>query len=81
MRGVSLSKVMPERSIYLDLLQQGLQRHGVELIGYCLMSNHIHLIALPDKQDALARSLKDTHMPVVAVRASKLDLQEPSRSV
>jgi putative transposase len=50
-----------ERSIYLDLLQQGLQRHGVELIGYCLMSNHIHLIALPRKQDALARSLKDTH--------------------
>ena len=22
-----------ERSVYLDLLQQGLQRHGVELIG------------------------------------------------
>jgi len=28
-----------EREVYLDLLQQGIQRHGVELIGYCLMSN------------------------------------------
>jgi putative transposase len=50
-----------ERSVYLDLLQQGLQRHGVELIGYCLMSNHVHLVAVPHKKDALARGLKDVH--------------------
>jgi putative transposase len=50
-----------ERSVYLDLLQQGIQRHGVELIGYCLMSNHVHLVAVPHKKDALARSLKDIH--------------------
>jgi putative transposase len=50
-----------ERSVYLDLLQQGLQRQGVELIGYCLMSNHVHLVAVPHKRDALARSLKDVH--------------------
>jgi REP-associated tyrosine transposase len=50
-----------ERGVYLDLLQQGIQRHGVELIGYCLMSNHIHLIAVPQNKDALARSLKQTH--------------------
>jgi putative transposase len=36
-----------ERSVYLDLLQQCVQRHGVELIGYCLMSNHVHLVAVP----------------------------------
>jgi hypothetical protein len=35
-----------ERGVYLDLLQQGIQRHGVELIGYCLMSNHIHIRGL-----------------------------------
>jgi REP element-mobilizing transposase RayT len=50
-----------ERRIYLDLLQQGIQRHGVALIGYCLMSNHIHLVAVPRNKDALARSLKQTH--------------------
>ena len=50
-----------ERSVYLDLLQQGAQRHGVELMGYCLMSNHVHLLAVPHKKDALARSLKDAH--------------------
>jgi putative transposase len=48
-------------SVYLDLLQQGIQRHGVELVGYCLMSNHVHLVAVPRKKDAPARSLKDIH--------------------
>jgi hypothetical protein len=36
-----------ERGVYLDLLQQGIQRQGVELIGYCLMSNHVHLVVCP----------------------------------
>ena len=30
-----------ERGVYLDLLQEGIQRHGVELIGYSLMSSAI----------------------------------------
>ena len=50
-----------ERSVYLDLLHQGSKRHGVALIGYCLMSNHVHLIAIPHKPDSLARTLKHTH--------------------
>lgn len=50
-----------ERSIYLDLLHQGMERYGMALLGYCLMSNHIHLIAVPKKKDALARSLKNVH--------------------
>jgi putative transposase len=35
--------------------------HSLTLIGYCLMSNHIHLIVTPGKPDSLARVLKDTH--------------------
>lgn len=30
-----------ERRVHLGLLRQGLQRHGVDLIGCCLMSNHV----------------------------------------
>jgi putative transposase len=50
-----------ECSVYLDLLGQGMERYGVELIGYCLMSNHVHLIAAPTKKDGPARSLKNAH--------------------
>jgi putative transposase len=31
------------------------------LIGYCLMSNHVHLIVTPGKPDALGRALKAIH--------------------
>jgi REP element-mobilizing transposase RayT len=50
-----------DRKVYLDLLRQSTEQHGVAVIGYCLMSNHIHLVAVPRKADVLARTLKETH--------------------
>lgn len=50
-----------DRRVYLDLLAQNLDLHGVSLVGYCLMSNHVHLITVPAKLEALAQSMKQTH--------------------
>jgi REP element-mobilizing transposase RayT len=50
-----------DRTIYLKLLRENIVLYGVTLIGYCLMSNHIHLIAIPHKVDGLAQALKQTH--------------------
>jgi putative transposase len=50
-----------DRNVYLDLLRQSMEQHEIRLIGYCLMSNHIHLIAIPERAEALALALKDTH--------------------
>jgi REP element-mobilizing transposase RayT len=50
-----------DRTIYLKLLRENIALYGVALIGYCLMSNHIHLIAIPHKVDGLAQALKQTH--------------------
>jgi putative transposase len=49
------------RSIYLDLLAQSLALHGVALIGYCLMSNHVHLVLVPRKPESLGLALKHSH--------------------
>src|SRR5580700_6716567 len=49
----------PDRRVYLDLLQQSIALHGVELIGYCLMSNHVHLVAVPHNADGLGLALKN----------------------
>ena len=35
-----------DRAAYLDLLQELSAQHGLHILGYCLMSNHVHLIAL-----------------------------------
>jgi len=50
-----------DRQVYLDLLRQSIEVHSLTLLGYCLMSNHIHLIVTPAKPDSLSRALKDTH--------------------
>jgi putative transposase len=50
-----------ERTVYLDLLRQALQHHPVSVIGYCLMSNHVHLVVVPHKEEALGKALKYAH--------------------
>jgi putative transposase len=34
-------------ALYLDLLAEAAARSGVEICSYCLMLNHVHLIAVP----------------------------------
>ena len=49
------------RVTYLALLRQYADLHGLGLVGYCLMSNHVHLIAVPHAQESLAQALKQAH--------------------
>jgi putative transposase len=50
-----------DRLVYLDLLRHYCDLYRLSLQGYCLMSNHIHLIATPEREDSLALTLKHTH--------------------
>jgi len=45
-----------DRRFYLDLLAGQAQRFGLDVLGYCLMSNHIHLIAVPQPEESLAKA-------------------------
>jgi len=50
-----------DRLVYLELLRQYSDLCGLALLVYCLMSNHVHLIAVPRASAALAKTLKHTH--------------------
>ena len=50
-----------DRTTYLELLREYSQLYRLGLLGYCLMSNHVHLIAVPHTPEALSRSLKQAH--------------------
>ena len=50
-----------DRGVYLDLLRHSTALHGIEVIGYCLMSNHVHVIAVPQKADVLGVALRNAH--------------------
>ena len=36
-----------DRLTYLDLLRQHCDLYRLSLLGYCLMSNHVHLVVVP----------------------------------
>ena len=50
-----------DRNIYLDLLNQSLALHDVAMMGYCLMSSHVHLVLVPRRAESLGRALKHAH--------------------
>jgi len=50
-----------EREVYLSLLRESLPPCDASVIGYCLMSNHVHLVMVPRQLDAIAKVLKQTH--------------------
>ncbi|MEO6434183.1 MAG: transposase, partial [Tepidisphaeraceae bacterium] len=41
-----------DRVAYLKILADQCRRHRVALLGYCLMTNHVHLIPVPPADDA-----------------------------
>jgi putative transposase len=43
---------------YLELLRQGLNRFGVYLHAYVLMTNHVHLLMTPEQEDSISRLMQ-----------------------
>jgi putative transposase len=50
-----------DRSTYLNLLHENLREAHARLLGWCLMTNHVHLIVVPDREDSLAILLRRVH--------------------
>jgi putative transposase len=49
------------RKFYLDALRDYCSRHSVRITGYCLMGNHVHILAVPERPDGLAKALGGAH--------------------
>ena len=50
-----------DRSFYLETLRAKCRDHGVAVLGYCVMTNHVHLVVVPSSASALARALGQAH--------------------
>ena len=48
-------------ALYLQLLRSWCAKEGVAILAYCLMPNHVHLIAVPKSAESLRRALGETH--------------------
>jgi REP-associated tyrosine transposase len=50
-----------DRYVYLSLLRQNAQKHGVRIWAYALMPNHVHLVAVPATVSSMGAALRNTH--------------------
>jgi len=50
-----------DRRAYIDFLAEQSDRFGVQYLAWCLMSNHIHLIAVPKTETSLAKGIGEAH--------------------
>ncbi len=50
-----------DRTFYLGHLQEYSQLHRIRVYSYCLMTNHIHLIVVPETKAGPSRCLHDLH--------------------
>lgn len=53
--------VEEDYGVYLSFLAELSQEHGLRIDGYCLMANHVHLIATPATERSLALAVGRTH--------------------
>ena len=50
-----------DRQVYLGLLQQYSELYALRILGYCLMTNHVHLLVVPRLEGSLARTMREVH--------------------
>ena len=47
---------------YVEFIREYSEKYGMKIYAYCLMSNHVHFIAAPVKEDSLAMTFKYVNM-------------------
>ncbi len=63
-RGVDRGDVFfshADRETYLHLVLENLNDAGVRVLGYSLMTNHVHWVVVPEREDALAVLFRRVH--------------------
>jgi REP-associated tyrosine transposase len=50
-----------DRAVYVALLRHHAQKAGMRILGYCLMTNHVHLVTTPERPNSLAAGLGRLH--------------------
>lgn len=60
-RSLPIFTTEADREEYLRLLAEFGAREGLRFWAWCLMTNHVHLVVVPARPDALARAIGEAH--------------------
>ena len=64
-RGNNKEKVFfdeEDRQFYLDVLQRYKDKYAMKILVYCLMGNHVHILAVPRNETSLAKGIGGTNL-------------------
>ena len=50
-----------DRIFYLEQVKSFSEEFGFKILSYCLMSNHVHFVVVPDAEESLARGFGAIH--------------------
>ena len=71
--GIDVFENDTDRRKYLEWLADYAEKHALKIAAYCLMANHVHYIAVPEKPDSLARTFNNLHMRYAAWKNTKTE--------
>jgi putative transposase len=60
-RSIPIFQTDRDRKVYLDFMADELNRFGIEVLAWCLMTNHTHLIVVPNDAAVLSRAVGEAH--------------------
>jgi len=49
------------RSAYLGLLSEHAMSHRLRILAYCIMTNHVHVVAIPENEASMANTFRHAH--------------------
>ena len=50
-----------DRRQYLEFIADYSQKYNLEILGFCIMINHVHFLVIPKKEDSLATVFRIAH--------------------
>ncbi len=57
---------------YIQIMAELCSQKNVQIWAYCLMPNHVHLIAVPEMKESLATAIGEAHRPyTLSINSSK----------
>lgn len=51
-----------DREKYLSFVNEESKRYGLTIVAYCLMSNHVHFIGIPESENSMSNVFKYVNM-------------------
>ena len=60
-RSMDIFNSNDDRNQYLQFIKEESQKCEIEILAWCLMTNHVHFIAVPHTEPSFARGFGESH--------------------